>query len=59
MTSEDSPNKQLDSAINQLLKDSKDQPFDMRCKAMNTAIAWMKAKHSIMDKGDGFDPDEI
>jgi uncharacterized protein (UPF0335 family) len=57
--SEESPNKQLDTAIKDLLKDAKEQPFDMRCKAMNTAIAWQKCKYAIMSKEDDFDPDEI
>jgi uncharacterized protein (UPF0335 family) len=57
--SEETPNKELDKAIKELLKDAKDQPFDMRCKAISTCIAWEKAKNAILGKEDGFDPDEI
>ena len=57
--SEDSPNTALDKAIKEMLKDLKDQPFDMRCKGLNTAIAWEKAKNAILGKDDDFDADSI
>jgi hypothetical protein len=31
----------------------------MRCKAINSAVAWEKAKHSILNKDDDFDPDSL
>jgi hypothetical protein len=57
--SAESPNSTLDTAIKKLLKDAEDQPFDMRCKAINSAVAWEKAKHSILDKDAEFDPDSL
>jgi hypothetical protein len=57
--SDDSPNKSLDTAIKKLLKDAEDQPFDMRIKALNTAIAWEKVKAALKDKDDEFDPDSL
>lgn len=55
----ESPNSTLDTAIKKLLKDSEDQPFDMRCKAMNSAISWEKVKHAILDKDSEFDVDSL
>jgi hypothetical protein len=55
----ESPNAALDTAIKKLLKDAENEPFDMRCKAMNTAIAWMKVKNAILAKDEDFDPDSL
>jgi hypothetical protein len=55
----ESPNSTLDKAVKELLKAAEDQPFDMRCKAINSAVAWEKAKHSILNKDDDFDPDSL
>lgn len=55
---EKSVNKHIDKAISEALKQSGDQPFDMRLKAIQVAINWEKAQHAI--RGDEeFDPDAI
>jgi hypothetical protein len=52
------PNKDIESALKKLLEDSVDQPFDMRCKALNTAISWEKTKNAILDNADSeYDPE--
>ena len=57
---EETPSKELDSAIKDMLKRSKNEPFDMQIKALNTSIAWFKVKHAIMSKDDDeFDKDSI
>lgn len=53
------PNKDLDKAIKDMLKTSASQPFDLQLKALNTAIAWEKAKSAILGDDDDFDPDQI
>jgi hypothetical protein len=59
MSEKKTPNKPLDDAIKKMLKDADDQPFDMRIKALNTAISWEKAKGGIMGDDSPFDPDQI
>ncbi len=61
-----SPNSDIDDAISMLMKRIKkpvsgEPPIDpeVAVKILNTAIAWEKAKHSIIDQGSGFDPDSL
>jgi len=61
----ESPNtKALDLAVKTLLKDSAAENVDelaieRRRKAIMTAIAWEKVRHAILDKDDGFNPEDI
>lgn len=60
----ESPNPAIDKAIETMmakLKKSGDEgvPPDVAVKIINTAIAWEKAKHSIVDAENPFDPDLI
>jgi hypothetical protein len=65
VSEEESPNKTLDASIKKLLKDSETAGFDelileRRRKAILAAITWERAKHAILNKGEGgFDPDEL
>lgn len=52
------PDKDIEAALKKLLTDSEGQPFDMRCKAINTAIAWEKLKKSV-DEDEQFDPEDL
>jgi hypothetical protein len=61
---EDSPNKELDKAVKELLKDAANKDSDellveRRRKAIMTAISWEKVKNAIMEKDDQFDPQDI
>jgi hypothetical protein len=50
----------IDNAMRKLLIKIEDKPPDLAAKIMAQAIAWMKVKHQIKDKGeDEFDPDKI
>jgi hypothetical protein len=53
------PNKDLDKAIKDILKNSSNEPFDSRIKALNMAISWEKAKHGILSDEDDFDSEDI
>jgi hypothetical protein len=56
-----SPNVKLDKAVDELLDKVKTgQPIDdSHIKALNTAVAWEKAKNGILDKTEPFDPDSL
>jgi len=59
-----SPNPAIDDAIKTMmakLKKGGDEgvPPDVAVKIINTAIAWEKAKHQIVDAENPFDPDLI
>jgi hypothetical protein len=55
------PNPTLQAAIDGALERVADEktPLDIVVKVLNTAIAWEKAKHAIMDDADDdYDPEE-
>ena len=60
----ESPNPAIDDAIGEMMKRVKKKgdeslPPDIIVKVINTAIAWEKAKHQIIDKENPFDPDDL
>lgn len=59
-----SPNPEIDSAIAAMMKRVKQTgdeglPPDIIVKVINTAIAWEKAKHQIVDVENPFNPDDL
>ena len=59
-----SPNPSIDKAIEAMMKKvhatgDNSVPPDTAVKIINTAIAWEKTKHHIVDDNSGFDPDLI
>lgn len=62
--SEESPSRELDKAVKDLLKDATaagvdELKFERQRKAVMAAVSWFKVKHGIMSKDDDFDPDGI
>jgi len=55
----ESPNVDIDKAIKALMAKISEDPTDVAVKVLNTAIAWEKAKHAIVDKETPFNPDDI
>ena len=53
------PDKEIGQAVKDLLTRSKDQPFDMQIKAINTAIAWEKCKYAASNDDDEFDSEAL
>lgn len=56
---EESPNKSIDRLLTRLLKKAEAEPTDVAVKVVNSAVAWEKVKHGILDKADDFDPDAL
>jgi len=59
-----SPNSNIDDAIETMMKKIKAKgddamPPDVIVKIINTAIAWEKAKHQIVDAENPFNPDDL
>lgn len=62
--SEETPNRELDKAVKELLKDAANKEIDellveRRRKSIMVAISWEKAKYAILGKDDEFDPQDI
>lgn len=62
--SEETPNRELDKAVKELLKDAANKEIDellveRRRKSIMVAISWEKAKNEILGKDDEFDPQDI
>lgn len=62
--SEETPNRELDKAVKELLKDAANKEIDellveRRRKSIMVAISWEKAKNAILGKDDEFDPQDI
>jgi hypothetical protein len=60
MTKTVEPSTEIDKAVKDMLKLIKPEtPPDTVCKIITTAISWEKAKHSINDEREPFDPDTL
>lgn len=63
-TRKESPNKDIDDAIAEMMKSVKSKDANTRpapevaVKIINTAIAWEKVKHNIRDD-EPFNPDDL
>lgn len=55
----ESPNKQIDSAIKKLMKDIEEKPPEVAVKILAAAISWEKVKAKISESDADFNPDNL
>ena len=55
------PNAEIDAALSGLMERITEDGADIEVavKVINSAIAWEKVKHKILDKDEEFDPDSL